>query len=385
LWSATNHLSGIHLAGDSNHIRGLNFANCVIHNNHQHGVDAPAVGIVNFTGCEVNDNGIDAANTYSGYSFGPFAVGFSVTGGRAGAGSGASFIGAVSPTQKYGVAIATGADRYAINLPDLNGNITGPILEPTRGPNAAPSTYLPWPGPGSTVTVNSVACTLGSTCAIAPAGAAGGDLSGSYPNPTVAKINGVAVPAGPYVIGDLLYAGTTTSLLRLADAAAGNVLRAGGVGAPPAWGAVNLATDVGATILPGANGGTGVANTGKTITIGANLTTTGVGAPIFTFSGTSRTFTFPDASVTLAAINFAQTWTAAQSFNSGTLKLNGATSGAITLNAAATAGSNTITLPAGTTDFSATGGASQVVKQTSALPAHLWSTVARSVRRRAGR
>jgi len=44
----------------------------------------------------------------------------------------------------------------------------------------------------------------------------------------------------------------------------------------------------------------------------------------------------------------------------------GATSGKLTVKSAAIAGSNTLTLPAGTTDFSATGGTSQVVKQTSA-------------------
>lgn len=46
------------------------------------------------------------------------------------------------------------------------------------------------------------------------------------------------------------------------------------------------------------------------------------------------------------------------------LVLNGATSGFIKLQVPAVAGINTITLPAGTTDFSATGGTSQVVKQT---------------------
>lgn len=52
-------------------------------------------------------------------------------------------------------------------------------------------------------------------------------------------------------------------------------------------------------------------------------------------------------------------------FRDTLLRLLGATSGETILKAAATA-SGTITLPAGTTDFSATGGTSQVVKQTSA-------------------
>lgn len=45
--------------------------------------------------------------------------------------------------------------------------------------------------------------------------------------------------------------------------------------------------------------------------------------------------------------------------------LRGSTSGTLQQKAAAVAGSNTITWPAGTTDFSATGGTSQVIKQTS--------------------
>lgn len=69
---------------------------------------------------------------------------------------------------------------------------------------------------------------------------------------------------------------------------------------------------------------------------------------------------------TIPLLNGTNTWSGAQSFNSGDLILKGATSGTITVNAAAVAGSNTLTLPAGTTDFSATGGSSQVVKQTSA-------------------
>lgn len=49
---------------------------------------------------------------------------------------------------------------------------------------------------------------------------------------------------------------------------------------------------------------------------------------------------------------------------SGGVGLAGSTSGALIVKSPVAAGSNTLTLPAGTTDFSATGGASQVVKQT---------------------
>jgi len=48
------------------------------------------------------------------------------------------------------------------------------------------------------------------------------------------------------------------------------------------------------------------------------------------------------------------------------LILEGSSSGTVTVKVPAAAGSNTLTLPAGTTDFSATGGTSQVVQQASA-------------------
>ena len=64
------------------------------------------------------------------------------------------------------------------------------------------------------------------------------------------------------------------------------------------------ATDVTGT-LAGANGGTGVANTGKTITLGGNLTTSGAFASTFTMTGTTAV-TFP-TSGTLATRNGAET------------------------------------------------------------------------------
>lgn len=58
-----------------------------------------------------------------------------------------------------------------------------------------------------------------------------------------------------FTVGDLLYAGTTTALSKLADAATGNALISGGVGVAPSYGKIGLTTHVSGT-LPIANGGT---------------------------------------------------------------------------------------------------------------------------------
>lgn len=57
-------------------------------------------------------------------------------------------------------------------------------------------------------------------------------------------------------------------------------------------------------------------------------------------------------------------WTALNTFQTS-IAIKGSSSGSITIAAPAAAGSNMLTLPAGTTDLSGTGGTSQVVKQTS--------------------
>lgn len=58
------------------------------------------------------------------------------------------------------------------------------------------------------------------------------------------------------------------------------------------------------------------------------------------------TYTLPASTGTIPVLSFAQTWSAAQTFNSSTLKLAGSTSGAATLNAPAVASTYVYTLPA---------------------------------------
>jgi hypothetical protein len=62
-------------------------------------------------------------------------------------------------------------------------------------------------------------------------------------------------------------------------------------------------------VVLGVNGGTGIANTGKTLTLGGNIVTTGSGAATFAFSNAPFTYTFPVATGTLADIASAQTLT----------------------------------------------------------------------------
>lgn len=139
-------------------------------------------------------------------------------------------------------------------------------------------------------------------------------------------------------------------------------------------GPVDLAADVTGT-LPAASVGTGLTDAQVSDTLTASVLATpraiygnnfdgsaaltqiiastygGTGNGFTKFTGpasTEKTFTLPNASDTLGALGTIQTWTAAQSFDSTKFILKGSTSGTTTVNAAATAGTTTITLPAAT-------------------------------------
>jgi hypothetical protein len=64
---------------------------------------------------------------------------------------------------------------------------------------------------------------------------------------------------GVYVVGDILYADTTSTLAKLADVATGNALISGGVGVAPSYGKIGLTTHV-SGVLPTANGGTNLSS-----------------------------------------------------------------------------------------------------------------------------
>lgn len=86
------------------------------------------------------------------------------------------------------------------------------------------------------------------------------------------------------------------------------------------------------------------------VAFGKLNTTTHIWTPVYqgTDTGTASTANTGTSGHTLGFLDGANTWSAVQSFNSAMLSLKGSTSGATTLNAAAAAGSTTLTLPAAT-------------------------------------
>lgn len=114
-----------------------------------------------------------------------------------------------------------------------------------------------------------------------------------------------------------------------------------------------------------ATGGTGINNGTNTITVAGNFATSG--AFPFTLTATATTnSTFPAGTHTIGGLDVTQVWSAPQTFNDNDFLIAGLTSGNLIQRCAAICGSSVIRWPAGSTDFSATGGASQVVKQVSA-------------------
>lgn len=177
-----------------------------------------------------------------------------------------------------------------------------------------------------------------------------------------------------FVIGDLLYANSVTTLARLADVATGNALISGGVGVAPAWGKIGLTTHV-SGVLPEANGGTNQ----STYTLGdllyasaANTLSKLTGNTVATRkflrqTGTGAASAAPVWDTLLAADVPASALTKTDDTNV-TLTLGGTPASSLLAAVSLTLGwTGTLALGRGGTgaDLSATGGTSQVLKQSS--------------------
>jgi hypothetical protein len=227
----------------------------------------------------------------------------------------------------------------SVSVTTSNG-VSGTVANPTTTPAIALTLGAITP---STVTTGTVTATV---------------MAGT---PTYTLTNGTGLPVGTGLSG--LGSGIATALGVNTGSAGAPVINGGALGTPSSGTATNLTgtaaslTAGSATVLatPRAIAGHNFDGSAAITIACGDLSNGATGCSTATGTG----------GATIPLLNGANTWSGVQSINSGDLALKGATSGTITLNAAATAGSTTITLPGGTTDFSATGGTSQVVKQTS--------------------
>jgi hypothetical protein len=142
------------------------------------------------------------------------------------------------------------------------------------------------------LTVNGTACTLGSSCSpsTAPTGTAGGDLSGTYPNPTVVKISSVPLCAG--------FSPTNGQVLEYTTGGSPNPCYAAVT--PTAGGVSSFNTRTGAIAL-----------TSGDVTTALTFTPANIASPTFTGTPAAPTPTTSDNTTKIATTAFVNAFIAA--------------------------------------------------------------------------
>lgn len=214
---------------------------------------------------------------------------------------------------------------YNFNLPATAGTSTYLLTSAGGG-----SSEMTWTIP--TTTVNGVSCTLGSTCSV--------------------PLGTIALPAtvSGATSGGIPYFNSTTQMSSSALLAANALMIGGGAGVAPS----TTTTGTGVVTAIGNNTNTAGGLVVPTAALGSGQIVLGGG------SGASPT-TSANASIATGDLTLGAAGT------QGSVTMGGSTSGTLQVKPAATAGTGSVlTLPGGTTDFSATGGTSQVVRQSTA-------------------
>lgn len=188
--------------------------------------------------------------------------------------------------------------------------------------------------------------------------ASGSVTFGTSPDTAFSRLGAGIVGVGSGASGNVTGTLAATNY-RVQGSGSGSVT----IAAPAAAGANTLTLPAGTTNFSATGGASQVV---KQTTSGGALTVAQLACSDLSNGATGCSTATGTSGATIPLLNGTNTWSGVQTFSTGDLKVGGAGAGTLTLAYPNSASSFTLTFPAGSTDLSATGGASQVLKQTGA-------------------